>query len=63
MGVSRNRGVALTFLDRQEEALASFNAAIALKPDYDRAIAQRDKIPKSERLRRQHHHREDRTSE
>jgi tetratricopeptide (TPR) repeat protein len=42
-----NRGVALTFLDRQKEALASFNAAIALKPDYDLAIAQRDKILKN----------------
>jgi tetratricopeptide (TPR) repeat protein len=42
-----NRGVALTFLNRQEEALASFNAAIALKPDYDRAIAPRDKILKN----------------
>ena len=39
-----NRGVALTYLDRQEEALASFNAAIALKPDYDLAITQRDNI-------------------
>lgn len=46
-----NRGVALTFLDRQEEALASFNAAIALKPDYDLAITQRNKIIESSRNR------------
>jgi tetratricopeptide (TPR) repeat protein len=46
-----NRGVALAFLDRQEEALASFNAAIALKPDYDLAITQRDKILESSRNR------------
>ncbi len=46
-----NRGVALTFLDRQEEALASFNTAIALKPDYDLAITQRDKILESSRNR------------
>jgi tetratricopeptide (TPR) repeat protein len=39
-----NRGVALMYLDRQEEALASFNSAIALKPDYDLAITQRDNI-------------------
>jgi hypothetical protein len=32
------------YLDRQEEALASFNSAIALNPDYDLAIAQRDNI-------------------
>ena len=32
----------LDYLARGEEALASFNAAIALKPDYDLAITQRD---------------------
>lgn len=42
-----NRGLALKYLDRQEEALASFNSAIALKPDYDLAIAQRDNILRS----------------
>ena len=42
-----NRGVALMYLDRQEEALASFNSAIALKPDYDLAITQRDNISKA----------------
>ena len=37
-----NRGLALMYLARGDEALASFNAAIALKPDYDLAITQRD---------------------
>lgn len=46
-----NRGVALTYLDRREEALASFNAAIALKPDYDLAITQRDSILKNGQAR------------
>jgi tetratricopeptide (TPR) repeat protein len=42
-----NRGLALTYLNRHEEALFSFNAAIALKPDYGLAIAQRDNILRS----------------
>jgi CelD/BcsL family acetyltransferase involved in cellulose biosynthesis len=41
-----NRGVALTYLGRHEEAIASFNSAIAFKPDYDLAITQRDNIIK-----------------
>jgi hypothetical protein len=32
------------YLNRREEALASFNSAIRLKPDYDLAITQRDNI-------------------
>lgn len=39
-----NRGLALMYLNRREEALASFNSAIKLKPDYDLAITQRDNI-------------------
>jgi hypothetical protein len=31
-------------LDRRDEALASFNSAIALKPDYGLAITQRNNI-------------------
>ena len=42
-----NRGVALQHLGRQKDALASFNSAIALKPDYDLALAQRNSILKS----------------
>jgi hypothetical protein len=32
------------YLNRQEEALASFNSAIRLKPGYDLAITQRDNM-------------------
>jgi hypothetical protein len=39
-----NRGLALMYLNRQEEALASFNSAIRLKPGYDLAITQRDNM-------------------
>jgi tetratricopeptide (TPR) repeat protein len=39
-----NRGLALMYLDRRDEALASFNSAIALKPDYGLAINQRNNI-------------------
>jgi tetratricopeptide (TPR) repeat protein len=39
-----NRGVALQHLGRQEDALASFDSALALKPDYDLALAQRNSI-------------------
>lgn len=42
-----NRGVALQHLGRAKDALASFNSAIALKPDYDLALAQRNSILKS----------------
>jgi tetratricopeptide (TPR) repeat protein len=39
-----NRGLALMYLDRRNEALASFNSAIALKPDYGLAITPRNNI-------------------
>lgn len=39
-----NRGVALQQLGRHAEALASFDSAIALKPDYHLALAQRNSI-------------------
>ena len=39
-----NRGLALMYLNRRKEALASFDAAIRLKPDYELAITQRDSI-------------------
>jgi len=42
-----NRGVALQHLGRPKDALASFNSAIALKPDYDLALAQRNSILKA----------------
>lgn len=42
-----NRGVALQQLGRAKDALASFNSAIALKPDYDLALAQRNSILKA----------------
>jgi CelD/BcsL family acetyltransferase involved in cellulose biosynthesis/Tfp pilus assembly protein PilF len=42
-----NRGVALRHLGRAKDALASFNSAIALKPDYDLALAQRNSILKA----------------
>jgi CelD/BcsL family acetyltransferase involved in cellulose biosynthesis len=42
-----NHGLALQQLGRQEEALASFDSAIALKPDYDLALAQRNSILKA----------------
>lgn len=42
-----NRGLALQQLGRHEEALASFDSAIALKPDYDLALAQRNSILKA----------------
>lgn len=43
-GAHHNRGLALMYLNRQEEALASFNSAIRLKPGYDLAITQRDNM-------------------
>ncbi|HEX7953032.1 MAG TPA: GNAT family N-acetyltransferase, partial [Burkholderiales bacterium] len=42
-----NRGLALQQLGRHEEALACFNSAIALKPDYDLALAQLNSILKA----------------
>lgn len=42
-----NRGVALQHLGRAKDALASFNSAIALKPDYELALAQRNSILKT----------------
>ncbi len=39
-----NRGLALQHLGRHQDALASFNSAIALKPDYNLAVAQRDSV-------------------
>lgn len=42
-----NRGLALQQLGRNTEALASFDSAIALKPDYDLALVQRNSILKA----------------
>ncbi|EKS38877.1 hypothetical protein HMPREF9696_01346 [Afipia clevelandensis ATCC 49720] len=42
-----NRGVALQHLGRARDALASFNSAIALKPDYELALVQRNSILKA----------------
>lgn len=41
-----NRGLALLYLERHKEALASFDSAIALNPNYDLAITQRENILK-----------------
>ena len=41
-----NRGLALQQLGRHQEALTSFDSALALKPDYDLALAQRNSILK-----------------
>ncbi|MFX8805451.1 tetratricopeptide repeat protein, partial [Acinetobacter baumannii] len=42
-----NRGLALQQLGRHQEALTSFDSALALRPDYDLALAQRNSILKS----------------
>ncbi len=42
-----NRGLALQQLGRHQEALTSFDSALALKPDYDLALAQRNSILKT----------------